>query len=173
MFRPFDWLAYQVTRHPGVVAGVALVVFIVALYGTTLITMQTGNEAYLDKNTPRGALLAHYADTYGSDAIMVIIESDDVTRVDTLWYIDGLLSHIQNQQSVERTSGIGTLLKQGNNGTVALFYYGRDEKPESFPAALLKKLDLDSGRLRAFVSDKIKLITGDKPDQNKNEPHRD
>lgn len=118
MFRPFDWLAYQVTRHPGVVAGVALVVFIVALYGTTLITMQTGNEAYLDKNTPRGALLAHYADTYGSDAIMVIIESDDVTRVDTLWYIDGLLSHIQNQQSVERTSGIGTLLKQGNNGTL-------------------------------------------------------
>lgn len=58
-------------------------------------------------------------------------------------------------------------------GTVALFYYGRDEKPESFPAALLKKLDLDSGRLRAFVSDKIKLITGDKPDHDKNEPHRD
>ncbi|HWP21199.1 MAG TPA: DegV family protein [Candidatus Cryosericum sp.] len=53
-------------------------------------------------------------------------------------------------------------------GTVALFYYGRDEKPESFPAALLKKLDLDSGRLRAFVNDKIKLLTGEK-----NESHRD
>ncbi|MBP9007219.1 MAG: RND family transporter [Methanospirillum sp.] len=118
MFKPFDWLAYQITRHPGVVAGVALAAFIVALYGTTLITMQTGNEAYLDKNTPRGALLAHYADTYGSDAIMVIIESDDVTKVDTLWYIDNLLNHIQNQQSVERTSSIVALLKQGNNGVL-------------------------------------------------------
>ncbi|ABD41671.1 Hydrophobe/amphiphile efflux-3 HAE3 [Methanospirillum hungatei JF-1] len=118
MFKPFDWLAYQITRHPGVVAGVALAAFIVALYGTTLITMQTGNEAYLDKNTPRGALLAHYADTYGSDAIMVIIESDDVTKVDNLWYIDNLLNHIQNQQSVERTSSIVALLKQGNNGVL-------------------------------------------------------
>jgi len=58
-------------------------------------------------------------------------------------------------------------------GTVALFYYGRDEKPESFPAALLKKLDLDSGRLRAFVSEKIKQITGEKPDRDTAEPHRD
>ncbi len=118
MFRPYDWLAYQVTKHPGLVAGVAIVFFIIALYGTTLITMQTGNEAYLDKNTPRGALLAHYADTYGSDAIMVIIESDDVTKVDTLWYIDRLLSHIQNQQSVERTSSIVSLLKEGNGGVL-------------------------------------------------------
>ena len=48
-------------------------------------------------------------------------------------------------------------------GTVALFFYGKDEKPDSFPTALLKKLDLDSGRLRAFVTEKIKLITGEKP----------
>ena len=116
MLKPFDWLAYQVTNHTGVVAGVALLFFLISLYGTTLVTMQTGNEAYLDKNTPRGALFAHYIDTYGSDAIMVIIESDDVTRVETLWYIDRLLNHIKNQQSVESASSIVTLLKQGNNG---------------------------------------------------------
>ena len=118
MFKPFDWLAYQVTRHTWIVAGVALVIFLISLYGTTLVTMQTGNEAYLDKNTPRGALLAHYTDTYGSDAIMVIIESDDVTRIETLWYIDRLLNHIRNQQSVESASGIVTLLKQSNNGVL-------------------------------------------------------
>jgi Predicted exporters of the RND superfamily len=100
------------------VAWIAVIIFLIALYGTTLITMQTGNDAYLDKNTPRGALLNHYIDTYGSDAIMVIIESDDVTNVDTLWYIDRLLNHIQNQQSVDQTSGIVTLLKQGNGGVL-------------------------------------------------------
>lgn len=118
MINPFYWLAKQITEHPVRVAWIAVIIFLIALYGTSLITMQTGNDAYLDKNTPRGALLNHYIDTYGSDAIMVIIESDDVTNVDTLWYIDRLLNHIQNQQSVDQTSGIVTLLKQGNGGVL-------------------------------------------------------
>lgn len=49
-------------------------------------------------------------------------------------------------------------------GTVALFFYGdrAAEKAESFPAALLKRLDLDSGRRRTFIADKIKLLEGKK-----------
>lgn len=47
-------------------------------------------------------------------------------------------------------------------GALALFFYGQDKKAESLPAALLHKLDLDSGRLRGFVSDKLKLLTGKK-----------
>jgi len=118
MESPFDWLAKQITTRSTLVAGVVLVAFLIALYGATLVTMQTGNEAYLDKNTPRGALLSHYIDTYGSDAIMMIIESDDVTGVETLWYIDRLLLHISKQQYVEQTSGIVSLLKLGNNGVL-------------------------------------------------------
>ncbi len=114
----FESLAHLITKNPWLVAFTALSMFLVALYGTSLITMQTGNEAYLDKNTPRGALLAHYTDTYGSDAIMIIIESDDVTKVDTIGYIDRLMSHIQNQQSVDQASSIVTLLKQANGGVL-------------------------------------------------------
>ena len=47
-------------------------------------------------------------------------------------------------------------------GTVALFFYGKDEKHESLPASLIKRLDLDSGRLRAYVAEKIQQITGGK-----------
>lgn len=112
----FDWLAKQVTTHPWIIAVVTLLVFLVALYGTTLITMETGNDAYLDKNTPRGALLSHYIDTYGSNSIILIVESDDVTKVDTLQYMDELLSHIQNQQFVDGASGIVSLLKGSNGG---------------------------------------------------------
>jgi DegV family protein with EDD domain len=43
-------------------------------------------------------------------------------------------------------------------GALALFFYGRDKKADSLPAVLLHKLDLDSGRLRGFVSDKLKLL---------------
>jgi len=45
-------------------------------------------------------------------------------------------------------------------GAVALFYYGEDEGSQSLPATLLKKLDLDSGRLRTFLADKLKGLTG-------------
>lgn len=47
-------------------------------------------------------------------------------------------------------------------GALALFFYGQDKKADSLPAALLHKLDLDSGRLRGFVSDKLKLLKGKK-----------
>ncbi|NLV27083.1 MAG: RND family transporter [Methanomicrobiales archaeon] len=116
MIHFFEWLAKRVTQSPYIVAIFVVLVFITALYGMTLVTMETGNDAYLDKNTPRGALLSHYIDTYGSNAIMLIIESDDVTNVDTLHYIDGLLDHIGRQQYVDGTSGIVTLLKSANGG---------------------------------------------------------
>ena len=47
-------------------------------------------------------------------------------------------------------------------GALALFYYGVEAVTESLPAALLRKLDLDSGKLRTFLSDQIKSITGKK-----------
>jgi DegV family protein with EDD domain len=43
-------------------------------------------------------------------------------------------------------------------GAVALFFYGLDNASESLPAVLLKKLDLDSGRLRTFLADKLKSL---------------
>jgi DegV family protein with EDD domain len=47
-------------------------------------------------------------------------------------------------------------------GAVALFFYGHDKKADSLPAVLLHKLDLDSGRLRGFVADKLRLLRGKK-----------
>ena len=63
MKNPFAWLAAEVTTRPLTVAGVAVIVFFVMLYGLTLVTMQTGSDTYLYKDTPCGALLAHYTDT--------------------------------------------------------------------------------------------------------------
>ncbi len=47
-------------------------------------------------------------------------------------------------------------------GTVALFFYGHEGKTDSLPASLLHRLDLDSGRLRGFVADKLKSLKGKK-----------
>jgi hypothetical protein len=118
MKNPFAWLAAEVTTRPLTVVGVAVIVFFVMLYGLSLVTMQTGNDTYLDKDTPRGALLAHYTDTYGSNAMMLIFETDDITEAATLKYIDRLQADIADEPSVERVSGITDLVKGANGGTL-------------------------------------------------------
>lgn len=118
MKKPFDWLATAITTRPLIVAGVTVMIFLIALYGVTLVAMETGSDTYIDKNTPRGALLSHYTDTYGSDAIMLIFEIDDIKNIENLRYIERLQADIADEQNVERVSGIIDLLKQGNGGTL-------------------------------------------------------
>jgi len=118
MITPFEWLAGRITTHPRIVAAVAVLILAVALFGMTLLYMETGEGTYLDKTTPRGALLTHYTDTYGSDAIMLIVESDDITQIECLHYIERLQADVSTEQYVEGVSGIVDLLKQGNGGTL-------------------------------------------------------
>jgi len=118
MKNPYEWLTAAINNHTWAVAGVAVAVFILALFGLSMVTMQTGDDTYVDKDTPRGALLAHYKDTYGSDAIMLIYEADSVRSPDVLTYIDNLQEDLRNERYVESVSGVVDLLKQANGGTL-------------------------------------------------------
>jgi len=118
MKNPYEWLAGAINNHTWTVAGVAAAVFVLALFGLTMVTMQTGDDTYIDKDTPRGALLAHYKDTYGSDAIMLIYEADSVRNPDALKYIDRLQEDLRNERYVDGVSGVVDLLKQANGGTL-------------------------------------------------------
>ena len=118
MKSPFTWLAEAITSRPVAAAGVIIGIFFIALFGLTLVTMQTGDDTYIDPESPRGALLAHYGATYSSDAIMLIFETDDVRNPGVLAYIDRLSRDLANEQYVVRVSGITDLLAQGNGGSV-------------------------------------------------------
>jgi len=118
MKNPYQWLADAINNHTWAVAGVAGAIFILALFGLSMVTMETGDDTYIDKNTPRGALLAHYKDTYGSDAIMLIYEADSVRSPDALRYIDHLQKDLRNERYVDSVSGVVDLLKQANGGTL-------------------------------------------------------
>jgi len=118
MKNPYEWLANAINNHTWTVAGVAVAVFVLALFGLTMVTMETGDDTYIDKDTPRGALLAHYKDTYGSDAIMLIYEADSVRNPDALRYIDRLQEDLRNERYVDEVSGVVDLLKQANGGTL-------------------------------------------------------
>jgi len=118
MINPYEWLADRIVAHPRVVGAVAVLVFVVALFGLTLVSMESGEDTYIDKTTSRGALLAHYTDTYQSDAIMIIFESDDILDIQYLNYIEQLQEDLADEQYVVGVSGLCDLLKQGNGGTL-------------------------------------------------------
>ncbi|MCM2465445.1 efflux RND transporter permease subunit [Methanoculleus oceani] len=118
MKNPYEWLAAAINNRTWTVAGVAAAVFIVAFFGLSMVTMQTGDDTYVDKSTPRGALLDHYTETYGSDAIMLIYEADSVRNPDVLRYIDNLQEDLRNERYVDEVSGVVDLLKQANGGTL-------------------------------------------------------
>ncbi len=139
MINPYEWLADRIVAHPRVVGAVAVLVFVVALFGLTLVSMETGDDTYLDKTTSRGALLAHYTDTYGSEAIMIIFESDDILDIEYLNYIEQLQADIADEQYVAGVSGIFNLLKQGNGGTLPQSSAEVDRIIEQAPPELVSR----------------------------------
>ncbi|MCK9306206.1 MAG: hydrophobe/amphiphile efflux-3 (HAE3) family transporter, partial [Methanoculleus sp.] len=118
MKNPYEWLASAINNHTWTVAGVAAAIFIVACFGLSMVTMETGDDTYIDKTTPRGALLDHYTETYGSDAIMLIYEADSVRNTEILRYIDNLQEDLRSERYVAGVSGVVDLLKQANGGTL-------------------------------------------------------
>jgi predicted RND superfamily exporter protein len=116
--RIFGRLAEVINHHPRRVAIVLGIVFIIALYGVTLITMETGNDTYLDKNSPEGILNNHYADTFSSNALILIVETSDPLSPQVISYIDELERDINQQENVVGSASVADLLKSANRGVL-------------------------------------------------------
>jgi len=116
--RIFGGLAEVINHHPQRVAVVIGIIFIVALYGITLITMETGNDTYLNKDSPEGILNKHYTDTFSSNALILIVETSDPLSPEVLSYIAGLEQNINQQENVAGSVSIADFLKSANGGVL-------------------------------------------------------
>ena len=114
----FSTLARFVNRRPKLVVGIIGVVFVIALVGMTMITMQTGNDTYLDKNSPEGIANNQYTNTFAADSLILIVETNDPLNPQVLNYLDRLESDIRQQQNIASASSIVDILKSENNGVL-------------------------------------------------------
>ena len=73
----FEGIANIIIRKPKLMAGLVFVFLCIGLYGVTMLSMQTGWDTYIDKDSPGGALQAKYEDNFKSDAIILIVEAGD------------------------------------------------------------------------------------------------
>ncbi|PKL70629.1 MAG: hydrogenase expression protein HypA [Methanomicrobiales archaeon HGW-Methanomicrobiales-1] len=114
----FEAIAGTINRRPALVAGLLVLVFCIAMYGMTFISMQTGNEVYLDKNSDKGILNTRYTDAFQSDSLILIIETNDPLNPDVLSYIDNLEASVRQQQNIKSVNGIVDLIKGANGGVL-------------------------------------------------------
>ncbi len=82
---PFELLVKAIIGRPGLVLGVLIAMVLVSLVGMTFVTMATGTDTYLNKDTERGMLLDKYTHPCQSDSIMLLVEADDVLNP-TFWH---------------------------------------------------------------------------------------
>jgi len=114
----FRYLSDTINARPALVAGLFFALILLAFYGTGFLHMATGSETYLDKSTRQGVIMEQYQDTFRTNNIMVIIESDDVVDPDTLLMIDQLSWSLQRERYVASASGITDLIRMMNGGTI-------------------------------------------------------
>lgn len=118
MRSPFAVLANQIFNHPKTVTIAVILFMLVMFYGASQTYMKTGTETYIDIDTPEGSLLLNYQNQFSTQAIILIIEADDVTSVQNIKYIDALEEDIRNEQYIISASSIVDLLKQANDGVL-------------------------------------------------------
>ena len=137
----FEGIANTIIRRPKLVACLIIALFCIGFYGMTLLTMQTGWETYLDKDTPAGALHAKYVKEYASDStVILIIETADPSSAEVLAYIENLEKQIGQQQNIESTLSVVDVLKAYNGGTLPTSRADTDRIISSLPEATRNRI---------------------------------
>lgn len=114
----FERIARTINARPRLVAAVVIGVFCIAVFGMTQLSMQTGWETYVDKDTPEGVLYSQYSDAFQADSIVLIVEAADPLNPDILTYIDNLETDFRQQQNIRSTNSIVGVLKTANGGVL-------------------------------------------------------
>ncbi|MDD1701517.1 MAG: hydrophobe/amphiphile efflux-3 (HAE3) family transporter [Methanoregula sp.] len=114
----FSSIARFVNHRPKVIIGIIAVILVIALVGMTMITMATGNDTYMNKDSAVGIVNNHYTDTFTSDSLILIVETGDPLSPDVLRYIDRLEGDIRQQQYISSASSVVDVLKSENGGVL-------------------------------------------------------
>ena len=139
MKSPFLCLAELIIDHPRYVAIASVAIVIVALFGMGFVTMATGSDTYVDKDTKRGMLLDDYTETFQSDSILVLIEADDVLTPPVLAYIDRIETDIAKEQNVDGVTSITNLLKSANGGILPVSTAEITRAEQRLPSEVLSR----------------------------------
>jgi len=136
---PFEAVASAINNRPRAVLIALAAAILIALVGTSMVSMATGTDTYLDKDTPRGMLLTKYSETFQSDAMLVLIEADDVLNPSVLAYVDRLQSEIKTEAHVTSAASVVDMVRQVNGGALPTSTAEIDAAQAQVPKELLAR----------------------------------
>ncbi|MEN6517618.1 MAG: MMPL family transporter [Methanospirillum sp.] len=139
MKAPFEAVASAINNRPRAVLIALAAAILIALVGTSMVSMATGTDTYLDKDTPRGMLLTKYSETFQSDAMLVLIEADDVLNPSVLAYMDRLQSEIKTEAHVTSAASVVDMVRQVNGGALPTSTAEIDAAQAQVPKELLAR----------------------------------
>ena len=90
MRSPFTLLSRLINGHPKIVAGLLVVVLAASLYGTTLISMETGTSGYLDESPPSARTTPSTPRPSAPTTLILLVETADPTGIEQLRFMDSL-----------------------------------------------------------------------------------
>lgn len=136
----YEKISDAVNRHPVKIALAILLLLIIGLYGMTMTEMETGAETYIDPDTPRFILLDKYQSTFSSDAIMILVETEDVTNPIILDYMADLKRDLVRERHVTGVIGITDYLTNANGGAIPASIAEVEAAKEQIDPALYDRL---------------------------------
>ncbi len=135
----FESISLVIVTRPRLVLGVLVLLLVASIIGMTMLKMQTGNDTYLDKTTPKGIIFSHYEDTFSQDTLVVLVESNDPLSPDVIAYLDKITPGLENLQYVSSVSSIVDLVKQVNNGVIPRSSGEIKQLKEKIPSEILNR----------------------------------
>ena len=136
----FEGIANTIIKKPKLVAGLVMALFCIGIFGMTMLSMQTGWETYMNKDSPGGILQTKYDEDYKADSIILIIEAGDPLSQEVLTYIDNLETNLVQQQNIQSAVSVVDVLKSANGGTLPTSRADTDRIVSSLPENIRKQV---------------------------------
>lgn len=121
----YEKIGAFVEKYPRGIIVVALLLMFVSFHGAGLIEHKSGTDTFVEKGSEIYQNYDHlYKQNFGSDVVMVMIDSDDVRESEVLEAIDDFDMIIDQDKNVENVVSMASLVK-----AAAYSATGRNEIP--------------------------------------------
>ncbi|MCK4348190.1 MAG: RND family transporter, partial [Thermoplasmatales archaeon] len=108
----FEVYGRCIVKRPWIVIGISLLFILISIYGMTMVYMEAGKEGIMDENTEEYKNYKKYADNFGGTVkLFVIVNAEDVIRLDILQAVDSLERNLNKSEYVTNVISISTIMK--------------------------------------------------------------
>ena len=144
----FENIGAFVERSPKTILAIAIILMLLSFIGAGLIEQKSGTDTFVKKDSEIYQNYDHlYKQNFGSEVVVVLVESDDVRESEVLEAINNFDMIIEHDKDVENVMSMASLIKSASYSAT-----GRSDIPDD--STILTLIDqLPSAYVEQFMPD--------------------